>query len=360
MSSNKKNSYLQWQPIINFLPYPAVLIDYDFNIVMMNDSMKEISVSKEDLTGSNCQSLLPKPECSKGSCPMIAAYKSHTKEQSVRLDPDKSQTTLYIAQPLLENGNVTGGICSCIDISDSISSSELIHIYADAVHDLKNKEMRSAQAKEAFFNMLEDLNESYGELEELFLKLISVVINALDAKSTWTRGHSDRVAMYAESIAIELKMDEDEIKDIRLAGLLHDIGKIGTYDDLLDKPDGLTKEEFEIVMEHPAQGAKILKDIKQLSEIIPLIRAHHEKLDGTGYPDGIKDSKIPMGAKILHVADSFDSMTSDRPYRAAPGLNYALTELERYKGTQFDGKVVEGFLRVLSKSNYMGLNLCTK
>jgi putative nucleotidyltransferase with HDIG domain len=144
-----------------------------------------------------------------------------------------------------------------------------------------------------------------------------------------------------------MMIDNEEIKNIKLAGILHDIGKIGTYDHLLDKPGKLTAEEYEIVKKHPSQGATILKEIKQLREIIPIIEYHHEKLDGTGYPYGLMGEEIPIGAKILHVADSFDSMTSNRPYRNSPGIQYALSELNKYKGIQFDSDVVDAFLRVL-------------
>jgi putative nucleotidyltransferase with HDIG domain len=206
---------------------------------------------------------------------------------------------------------------------------------------------RAAKSKEAFFNMLEDIRESYKELEELFLNLISTMVNTLDAKSPWTKGHSVRVAKYAEDIAEEMGLSENEMKDIRLAGILHDIGKIGTYDYLLDKPSKLTDEEFAIVKKHPAQGANILQGIKQLKNILPLIRYHHERIDGRGYPDGLNGEQIPLGAKILHVADSFDSMTADRPYRPAPGKEYARSEFEKYSGIQFDAEVVEVFLRIL-------------
>ncbi|MBI4838145.1 MAG: HD-GYP domain-containing protein [Nitrospirae bacterium] len=212
------------------------------------------------------------------------------------------------------------------------------------------REQSLRTGKEAFLNMLEDIGESYRELENLFIGIVRVIVNALDAKSHWTRGHSERVTQYAELIAHEMSLDDDDIKNLRLAALLHDVGKIGTYDYLLDKPSELTDREREIVEEHPAQGASILKEIKQLNEIIPLIRHHHERIDGKGYPDGLENKKIPIGARILHVADSFDSMTADRPYRPSPGEKYAISELERCSGTQFDQEVVKAFLTALDKS----------
>ncbi|MEW6585557.1 MAG: HD domain-containing phosphohydrolase, partial [Nitrospirota bacterium] len=204
------------------------------------------------------------------------------------------------------------------------------------------------KSRDAFFNMLEDLGESYRELEKLFMGLVKAMVNALDAKSKWTRGHSERVALYATKLAKETGMDGDQIKRIQLASLLHDIGKIGTYDYLLDKPTKLTAEEFEVVKKHPAQGSDILKGIKQLRDIVPLIRHHHERIDGKGYPDGLKGDEIPLGARILHIADSFDSMTADRPYRPAPSREYAISELKRCAGSQFDSGLAEKFLGILS------------
>ncbi|MEW6585324.1 MAG: HD domain-containing phosphohydrolase [Nitrospirota bacterium] len=206
------------------------------------------------------------------------------------------------------------------------------------------------KSRDAFLNMLDDVSQSYRELEQLFLGLVKAMVSALDAKSRWTRGHSERVALYSSRIAREYGMSEDKIKRMHLASLLHDIGKIGTYDYLLDKPERLTAEEFEVVKKHPAQGHDILKDIKQLKDILPFIRHHHERIDGGGYPDGLKGDEISLGARIMHIADSFDAMTADRPYRPAPGREFAISELKRCAGTQFDTRMVDIFLAVLQKT----------
>jgi putative two-component system response regulator len=227
---------------------------------------------------------------------------------------------------------------------------ELIDIYSEAINDLKRKEQVFLRGKNAFLNMLEDVNDAFKELETLFMSFVKSLVNALDAKSQWTKGHSERVARYTEQIARKMGLDLDEIKNLQLAGLLHDIGKIGTYDFLLDKPEKLSKEEFEVVKNHPVQGAKILEGIKQLADVVPYVRYHHERIDGKGYPEGLTDSKIPLGAKILHVADSYDSMSTDRPYRPAPGIEFAISEFNKHKGTQFDRRVTEVFLEVLDKS----------
>ncbi|MBI4685251.1 MAG: HD-GYP domain-containing protein [Nitrospirae bacterium] len=230
------------------------------------------------------------------------------------------------------------------------SYKELTEVLGTALEDVKKREQTLLKSRDAFFNMLEDINEAYKDLQELFLNLVSAMVNSLDAKSPWTKGHSDRVATYAVQIAKELGFEEEDINDIHLAGLLHDIGKIGTYDYLLDKPAKLTEEEFAIVKKHPAQGAEILKDIKQLKNMLPMIRHHHERIDGKGYPDGIKGEEISLSAKIMHVADTFDAIMADRPYRPSPGLEYAISELNRCSGTQFDENVVQAFLKILSRN----------
>ena len=272
-------------------------------------------------------------------------------------EPHHKKTFIVNTSPITINGNTLGIIHTIIDAGDHDAAEEnsnnINETYGRQISELKAQAVNARRGRDAFLNMLEDVNESYKELEDLFLKLVHVMVNALDAKSPWTKGHSERVAMYAEEIATEMLIDKDEIKNIRLAGILHDIGKIGTDDYLLDKPGKLTVEEFDAVKKHPAMGAAILEEINQLKEIIPYIKYHHEKLDGKGYPNRLKGGKIPLGARILHVADSFDSMTSDRPYRPAPGIEYALSELNRHKGSQFDHIVVEAFLEVLKKIKYV-------
>lgn len=347
-----------WQALIDTLPYPVSVIDNEFNVVTVNKPMMVLYGMTGQPKDLKCYKLFHRSESPVKDCPALKTMKTGNPEQTEITDPSLGKTFILNASPIILDGNTAGVLHSISDITDHKESlkskDELIDIYTTTLNELKSQAVNAQKGRDAFLNMLEDVNDSYKELEELFLKLILVMVNALDAKSPWTKGHSERVSMYAEQIAKELLIDQDEIKNIRLAGLLHDIGKIGTYDYLLNKPDKLTMEEFDIVKKHPVQGADILKDIKQLNEIIPFIRYHHEKLDGNGYPEKIRGEKIPLGARILHVADSFDSMTSDRPYRPAPGIEFALSELEKYKGSQFDQDVVEAFLNVLKKRQDSG------
>ncbi len=183
------------------------------------------------------------------------------------------------------------------------------------------------------------------DIEELFLGTVKTLSEVIDAKSPWTRGHSERVTAIALDIGRALKLKEDALKNLEVAGLLHDIGKLGTYESILDKPGKLTEEEQDIMRQHPAKGADILAPIRQLARIIPAIRHHHEFYDGTGYPDGLKGEGIPFPARILAVADTVDAMGADRPYRKGKPMSAIVAELKRCSGTQFDPVVVGAFLK---------------
>ena len=191
----------------------------------------------------------------------------------------------------------------------------------------------------------------YEDLQQLIVGTITSLVAAIDAKSPWTNGHSARVTKYAVELGREMGLKEHDLESLRLSALLHDVGKIGTYDIVLDKPGKLTEEEFELVKKHPRKGAKILAPIKQLIDVIPGVLHHHERYAGKGYPDGLKGEDIPLQARILCVADSYDAMTADRPYRTASGKDYAMSELKRGSGTQFDPEVIAVFLKVLDSEH---------
>jgi putative nucleotidyltransferase with HDIG domain len=177
--------------------------------------------------------------------------------------------------------------------------------------------------------------------------LISAFANALDAKSSWTQGHSQRVTTYALMIAEKLRVNEEDRETLRIACLLHDVGKIGTYDPILDKPGPLTEEEWRLVKLHPAKGEEILRPIKQFQHVLPIIKCHHERVDGKGYPDGLTGNEIPLLAKILCLADCFDSMIADRPYQPGMSRTDAFEEIKKKTETQFDPVVVKAFLSAM-------------
>jgi putative nucleotidyltransferase with HDIG domain len=168
-----------------------------------------------------------------------------------------------------------------------------------------------------------------------------MMAKAVDERATYLRGHSERVARYSAAIARKLGLDEEKVEDIRLSALLHDIGTLGIEDYLVMKDAPLAPEEFEIVKAHTVKGAAILRPIETLHDLIPGIELHHESLDGLGYPYGLKGDQIPLMARIIAVADSFDAMTTPRPYQAAMNADYVLEVMQRLSGTRFDGAVVE-------------------
>ncbi len=186
-------------------------------------------------------------------------------------------------------------------------------------------------------------------LEQTYLGIVRALAIALDARDPYTRGHSEQVARYSLILANELGLSEREKKDLELAAYLHDLGKIGIKDEILLKPAKLTPEEMKVIREHPSIGASILSPLTFLGDIVPTVRYHHEHYDGGGYPEGVKDDRIPLGARILALTDAFDAITSDRPYRSRRNIKEAVEEIKRCSGTQFDPKLVEIFIKALKK-----------
>jgi putative nucleotidyltransferase with HDIG domain len=185
----------------------------------------------------------------------------------------------------------------------------------------------------------------YEELKETFYGTAQALAETIEKRDPYTGGHTKRVMNYSLAIGRYLGLDKTEMDNLKLAAILHDIGKIGIRDNVLLKEDRLTPEEFESMNMHTSYGAEILEHIKQLKSVIPGVKGHHEKYDGTGYPDGLKGTEIPLAARIIAVADTFDAMTTDRPYRKALSAEAAFNELKKFAGKQFDPEVVEAFFK---------------
>lgn len=184
------------------------------------------------------------------------------------------------------------------------------------------------------------------ELRKLLFGTIGAICEALEEKDTYAIGHSRRVTQYSLMIAKELGLPHYNIQKLQLAGLLHDIGKIGTPESILNKPGRLTDDEFAEIKRHPDRGANIIKNLKQLGEVIDWVRFHHERYDGRGYPDNLAGDQIPLGAAILAVADTYDAMTSDRSYRKGLPHEVALCEIKKCSGAQFNPVVADAFVRI--------------
>lgn len=197
--------------------------------------------------------------------------------------------------------------------------------------------------------LYEDLKSSYQELEETYMSVIAALSRAFEAKDRYHKGHMEKVAKYAMAIAIELDPRLLLDDSLRLAAMFHDLGKIAIPDEILHKPSKLTDEEYEIIKTHPEAGEVILTPLKFLKKVAKIVRHHQERWDGKGYPDGLKGEEIPLEARIIAVADAFDAMTSNRPYRKAMPVEEAVQEILRNSGTQFDPKVVDAFYRAYKK-----------
>jgi len=231
--------------------------------------------------------------------------------------------------------------------------------------DLKNEIKRLNQVTREQNFRLQDMNRNleakvrertkqlvakHQELRRAYVQTVGALAEAVDAKDAYTRGHSERVGVYASKIAREMGFAKEFIERVYIAGLLHDVGKIGIRDAVITKPDRLTPEEYEEIKRHPEIGARILEPVDFLREVAPCVRHHHEWYDGStrGYPDRLRGDQIPLPSRIILVADTVEAMTSDRPYRRALPLDIVFTELTKYAGSQFDPMVVDAAVRLLS------------
>ena len=187
---------------------------------------------------------------------------------------------------------------------------------------------------------IERLKEAAEENRELFIGSIRMLSAAIDEKDPYTRGHSGRVAKYSTLIAQEMRLSADDLDKLKIAALLHDVGKIGVDDRVLKKPGSLTPEEFDIMKTHTTRGANIMRPVSQLKDMLPGIELHHEHMDGRGYPYGLSGPQIPVMARIIAVADTLDAMTTNRPYQSAMDLEYALGRIKALAGSKFDQTVV--------------------
>jgi diguanylate cyclase (GGDEF)-like protein/putative nucleotidyltransferase with HDIG domain len=243
---------------------------------------------------------------------------------------------------------VTAGIAEALDTREK---DELIREADLALITAKRINQQAAIYSE---DMHANVDVAIAEDEHHTRTLANALALAVDAKDSYTRSHCQTVSQLCVVIATELGVDREQLVRVRLAGLLHDVGKIGVPDSILQKPDPLTDEEYEQMKSHSVLGAAII-EAADMSIEAHWVRHHHERIDGTGYPDGLGGSDIPLESRIILVADAFEAMTSDRPYRLAPGQDYAIDELRRFSGTQFDGDVVEALIRRLDHTG--GLRL---
>lgn len=246
--------------------------------------------------------------------------------------------------PILDGGQHQVGFLSIeLNQPPNYDHIQLMEIFA--------RQASSALNNTKLHTLLEEknqqLDQAYDQLQNSYMEMISTMRRVVDAKDTYTRGHSDRVSYYAFYLARSLGHDPTFCEQARIAGLFHDVGKLSIPDDILLKPGKLTEEELQVIKAHPRSGADLLSVLSQLRPILPAVLSHHERVDGHGYPDGLLGSQIPEMARIIAVVDTFDAMTSDRQYRKALPLRRAVEELNRCKGTQLDGQIVDKFQELI-------------
>lgn len=252
---------------------------------------------------------------------------------------NRLEGAIYEDRPVVSDGTII----------TSQGAGTAISFALELVTRLSGMQAAEAVSKEMIFR---DNNNADALDQRLFNNTIQALVGALEMKDTYTQGHAKRVTEYSLSIGSKLNLDESELRDLYLGAVLHDIGKIGTDDMVLNKPERLSVDEQTLVREHPLRGTLFIVGIENLSHIVPVILHHHERWDGKGYPGRLKGEQIPLHARIVCIADSFDAMMSNRSYRDGLGMEMATRELVKEKGTQFDPLLVDVFIECLNDSPF--------
>jgi diguanylate cyclase (GGDEF)-like protein/putative nucleotidyltransferase with HDIG domain len=240
--------------------------------------------------------------------------------------------------PLKSRGRLVGVLSSQAETFDAFDDEDLMVLQS------------LANLVATAFENAEHMQQS----RELYLASVKALAAAVDARDPYTRSHSARVAVLARTVAEEMRLGPDELRRVQLGALLHDIGKIGIPDAILNKPGPLTQDEWVLMRTHPAVGASILGAVEPLRDLVPIVRTHHERYDGKGYPDGLRSDQIPIESQIVAAADAFEVIVSRRAYKQAQTVEWACAEMERCKGTQFDPNVVDAFVRVIERDRQQG------
>lgn len=227
-------------------------------------------------------------------------------------------------------------------------SAGLLLLYILLIRVLANTSKTLVSQKDSLDYKNQELEKAYEYLNISFHASVQALAVAVDARDPYTAGHVTRVMDYSKLIGKEMGLNQDAINQLLLAAQLHDIGKIGIPDTVLLKPGRLTDDEYALIKTHPDIGISILKNIPDFNNILPAVRHHHERYDGNGYPCGLLGSDIPLEARIIAVADAYDAMTTNRPYRHSLSLSIALQELVKNSGTQFDPEIIDVFIQILN------------
>jgi response regulator RpfG family c-di-GMP phosphodiesterase len=322
-----------------FLDFSTRIARADGAAIFFADSNKKFSLAEKRGDGFKADFWLAQPF-------VLAARRVLERQEPLAIEsgrqlPDKGLQPLpnginaYVAFPL-KTPSRTIGVLNLVRQADNDPFSNL---------DLELINVLASQASISIENV-----RLYQDIRDNYLKTIRAFALAVEAKDEYTHGHSENVSKYTVMIATHLGLPSHEIEQFKYAGLLHDIGKIGISDRILTKPGTLTPQEFNEIKKHPELGSKIIANVPFLKSLVPLVLHHHEFFGGGGYPHGIAGNEIPFGARILTVADSFEAMTSDRPYRKAMPEDVGLGILETQRGIQFDPDIVDAFKAAMSAS----------
>lgn len=294
-------------------PVAYIILDLDYNIVYCNNyTVEMVGTRISEIVGSKCYEIVNKgTRCDK--CAVRETHISLKKEVVNKREIDKF-------------GNFRYNEIHSVPVFDD--DSNLIYIM----------EILMDRTKEVLLQKKSD---------EAFMALVDTMSYLLEARDDYTAFHSANVKHYSIQMGDFLQLSEQEKRNIFIASSLHDIGKVGIRDHVILKEGKLTDEEYEIIKQHPLIGGNILSKIKHFDEIAVIVKYHHERIDGKGYPEGLKASEIPFLSKIICIADAFDAMTTDRPYRKALSAEIAMAELQKYSGTQFDEQLCEVFVHLV-------------
>ncbi len=276
-------------------------------------------------------------------------------------DGNKGKLVINIYEPIIYDGKVEGvAVLQILEKNISEHANMIVQVIALTVFGgflilflllvgilYKTSQTLRQQNKE-LINQKSEIELSLKRLDDSYLNTVFALSNAVDARDPYTAGHSERVSKISMLLSRELKLTAENQEILEYAGLFHDIGKIGIPDHILNKNGKLTDEEYEVIKKHPDIGINILSNVDFLTEALPIIRHHHEMFSGNGYPCGLKGAEIPLGSRIIAIADTYDAMTTDRPYRQRFSHEVAVAEIQRNSGTQFDDKLVDIFIKIES------------
>jgi len=324
----------RYRTLFQYSGTAVALIEEDTTISMVNKGIEKLlGCTREETIGKNFVDFLPQEEkqrlldyheARRRGEPVLSSYEIEIKRK------DGEIRTVLVTVALIPG--TTKSIASVLDITERKKTSQELK--------QKSKQIR---------NYARQMGRAYKTLEKAYLEMIHALVISVEARDSYTRGHSERVTQYSKEMVNKMGWKVEELKNLELACRIHDVGKIGVSDRILLKDSKLTIAEWAEMKMHPVKGAEMLNFSEYFKPIIPIVRHHHERWDGKGYPDGLKGEEIPLGARILAVADTFDAMSSARPYREAVDQKKIIKELKENASTQFDPQIVKIWLEILEE-----------